>query len=107
MVRARKIIDKTSNTVTLSKTFFDISHLISENISVYPGDPKPEFDKISTIESDKVEVTKITMGSHTGTHIDAKRHFIADATGIDKEPLRKFIGQAQEIDFSKKPKVKA
>lgn len=90
------------NTVTLSRRFLDISRLINENMFIYPGDPKPKFEKISTIENDKVEVTRITLGSHTGTHIDAQKHFIYDGIGIDKEPLNKFIGEAYVIDLSNK-----
>jgi arylformamidase len=101
MDRSKKII-KNLNTITLSRTFLDISRLINENISIYPGDPKPKFDKVSTIENEQVEVTRITIGSHTGTHIDAQKHFIIHGTGIDKEPLRKFIGEANVIDLSNK-----
>ena len=59
---------------------------------VYPGDPQPEFKPISTIENQKVNVTRIVVGSHTGTHVDAQKHFIANGNSIDKEPLDKFMG---------------
>jgi kynurenine formamidase len=97
-----KRIQNEPRTITLSRTFFDISRLINENMAIYPGDPKPTFEKVSTIEKKQVEVTRITIGSHTGTHIDAQKHFISDGIGIDKEPLKKFIGQAHVIDLSNK-----
>ncbi|HET7642531.1 MAG TPA: cyclase family protein [Nitrososphaeraceae archaeon] len=101
MNESKKIQDE-PRTITLSRTFFDISRLINENMAIYPGDPKPNFDKVSTIDNNQVEVTRITIGSHTGTHIDAQKHFLSDGIGIDKEPLRKFIGQAHVIDLSNK-----
>ena len=101
MNESKKIQDE-SRTITLSRTFFDISRLINENMAIYPGDPKPNFEQVSTIDNNQVEVTRITIGSHTGTHIDAQKHFLSDGIGIDKEPLRKFIGQAHVIDLSNK-----
>jgi len=70
---------------------------------VYPGDPSPSFESYSTLQKDGVNLTKITMGSHTGTHVDAPRHFIRDGIGIDRIPLNKLIGEAYVADLSKKP----
>jgi kynurenine formamidase len=69
---------------------------------VYPGDPQPKFEAYSTIRDDKVNVARITIGSHTGTHVDAGWHFLPNGKGIDKEPLSKFIGEAIIIDVSDK-----
>ncbi len=70
---------------------------------IYPGDPSPSFEKYSTLQKDGVNLTKITMGSHTGTHLDAPRHFIPHGIGIDKIPPNKLIGEAYVADLSKKP----
>ncbi|MGB8035656.1 MAG: cyclase family protein [Nitrososphaeraceae archaeon] len=86
--------------ITISREFHDLTHLISQDMLVYPGDPQPEFEASATIEKEKVNVTRIVIGSHTGTHIDAQKHFIADGNGIDKEPLDKFIGEAVILDIS-------
>jgi len=70
---------------------------------IYPGDPSPSFENYSTIGEDGVNLTKIIMGSHTGTHLDAPRHFIQDGIGIDRIPPDKLIGEAYVADLSKKP----
>ena len=70
---------------------------------IYPGDPSPSFENYSTLQKDGVNLTKITMGSHTGTHLDAPRHFIPDGIGIDRIPPEKLIGEAYVADLSKKP----
>ena len=93
---------KGKNVITISRTFYDLTHLISKDIPVYPGDPKPEFEPFATIKQDKVNVTRMVIGSHTGTHVDAQKHFISHANGVDKEPLSKFIGEAVILDMSKK-----
>jgi arylformamidase len=70
---------------------------------IYPGDPSPSFENYSTLEKDGVNLTKLIMGSHTGTHLDAPRHFIRDGIGIDRIPPEKLIGEAYVADLSTKP----
>lgn len=76
----------------------DLTRPISQDMLVYPGDPHPKFESRATIKDNKVNVTKITLGSHTGTHIDAPWHFLQEGNSIDMEPLDKFIGEAVIID---------
>lgn len=87
-------------TIRISREFHDLTHLISHDMPVYPGDPQPEFESVATIEHEKINVTRILLGSHTGTHVDAQRHFIANGKGIDKEALDKFVGEAVVLDLS-------
>lgn len=70
---------------------------------IYPGDPSPSFVNYSTIEKNGVNLTRLTLGSHTGTHIDAPRHYIQDGIGVDKIAPRKLVGEAYVADLSKKP----
>ena len=88
--------------ITISRNFYDISHLISQDMKVFPGDPTPKFDAFFTIEKDNVNVSKITLGTHTGTHVDSQRHFINDGNAVEQESLSKFIGKAFVMDFSNK-----
>jgi arylformamidase len=68
------------NIIAISKaSFYDLTHLIHEGMPVYPGEPRPEFNPYFTLGKDKVNVTRLTIGSHTGTHIDAPKHFISNA----------------------------
>lgn len=80
---------------------YDLSHSINQEMPTYVGEPKPEFHPYSTIEKDKVNVTKITMSSHTGTHVDAPKHFLHEGQGIDRIPLATFAGDAITLDLSR------
>jgi kynurenine formamidase len=80
----------------------DLSRVISKGSLVYPGDPEPRLDPLSTIDNDGVNVTRITLGSHTGTHVDAQSHFLANGNRVENEPLKKFAGEALVIDASRK-----
>jgi arylformamidase len=81
----------------------DLTHELLNGMPVYPGDPSPSFVSYATLEKDGVNLTKLTLGSHTGTHIDAPRHFIPDGISVDQIPPSKLVGDAYVIDMSGKP----
>ena len=80
----------------------DLTHNLRNGMPVYPGDPSPSFELYRSLEKDGVNLTKIVMGSHTGTHLDAPKHFINDGIGIDQIPPHKLIGEAYVADLSGK-----
>ena len=69
-------------------------------MTVYPGDPLPSFESYATLEKNGVNLTKLTMGSHTGTHVDAPRHFIPNGIGIDQISPSKLMGETYVADLS-------
>lgn len=85
----------------------DLTRPISPDMQIYPGDPKPKFEQQRTIKDDKANLTRITLGSHTGTHVDAPWHFLQEGNSIDLEPLDKFVGEAAIIDASGKKSITA
>ncbi|KAK7472326.1 hypothetical protein VKT23_000445 [Stygiomarasmius scandens] len=81
----------------------DLSHPLDPNkITIYPGDPTLSCCPSSTVEKDGYSVTSISLGSHTGTHIDAPSHFFASGQTIDKVSLNTLIGPALIIDLTRK-----
>ncbi|OLD12030.1 MAG: hypothetical protein AUI97_08175 [Crenarchaeota archaeon 13_1_40CM_3_52_17] len=81
----------------------DLTHELYNGMPIYPGDPSPSFVSYATLGKNGVNLTKLTLGSHTGTHIDAPRHFILDGIGVDKIPPSKLVGEAYVCDMSGKP----
>ena len=71
----------------MHKKIIDISVGISPDMLIYPGDPKPQIETISSIETDGAKVSSISFGSHTGTHIDAPSHIFEDGVTIDRIQL--------------------
>ena len=81
----------------------DLTQELSNGMPIYPGDPAPSFKSYATIAKNGVNLTRLTLGSHTGTHIDAPIHFIPGGIGIDEIPPKRFIGEAYVADLSDKP----
>lgn len=76
----------------------DLSIPIDEKTPFYPGDPEPSVCLASRIAVDGFNVSKLELGSHTGTHCDAPYHFLEDGKKIDELPLSHFVGAASLID---------
>jgi arylformamidase len=85
------------------KNAVDLTHVLENGMPVYPGDPAPVFESYATLSKNGVNLTRLIMGSHTGTHIDAPRHFIDNGIGIDKILPDKLIGEGYVADLSRKP----
>jgi arylformamidase len=80
----------------------DLSHTIHDEIQIYPGDPLPSIKSGLTHEKDYCHVDVLTLGSHTGTHIDAPYHFLKAGKKIDELPARRFVGRGVLVDVSAK-----
>ena len=77
---------------------FDISIGIDENLPLWPGDPELRLHWAANIEQgDLVNLTELSMGIHTGTHIDAPLHFLPNGKPIDSLSLNVFVGEAQVV----------
>lgn len=81
----------------------DVSVPITDGMLSWPGDPKVHISRAMDIEKGApANVTKLNMGAHTGTHMDAPRHFLNKKAGIDKIPLDSVIGKARVIAIQNK-----
>lgn len=78
----------------------DLTHVVKPGMTVFPGTEPPVFEVGSTIEAEGFEEKKITLFSHTGTHMDAPAHIIPGARKLDQFPIEKFSGQACVVDVS-------
>lgn len=85
--------------MTAAKTFIDVSVPIRNAMMVYRGNPAVRMRAAMTLRRNGVNLSEICLGSHTGTHVDAPRHFIERGTGIDRVELRRFIGAAWVADL--------
>jgi arylformamidase len=80
---------------------YDITVPISAGRTpVYPGDPGIEIKQWAELsKGDAANVTHLSFGAHTATHIDAPAHFIAGAGKIDALPLDVMMGRARVLEI--------
>ena len=71
---------------------YDISQEVF-SCAVYPGDPKPEKQTLSsTASGDLYNLTAFSMCAHNGTHVDAPFHFLGDGKTVEQLELNVFAG---------------
>ncbi len=75
----------------------DISLPIYEGMITYPGNPEVV---IETIQGKHSRHAKITLGSHSGTHIDAPSHVFEGAKGIEGFDLAQLMGECRVFDMT-------
>ncbi len=78
----------------------DVTHIIANDMPVYPGTEQPVLTTACEIETDGFLEQKITFYSHTGTHIDAPAHIIKGAATLDLLPIHQFYGRAVRVDIT-------
>lgn len=73
----------------------DISVTIGEDLPIWPGSPGFRLDPLERMDEGAVaNVSQLTCDVHTGTHIDAPRHFVDDGKTVDQIPLDVLVGPA-------------
>lgn len=88
------------NSPEVSSQWLDVSVPIQAGMVHFPDNPPIEIDTISDVErGDLCTISKLTMGTHTGTHIDGPIHFLAGTPGTDAVPLENLIGPARVIEI--------
>ena len=86
-----------------SSELIDLTVNISPESRTWPGDKHPEFKQMATLVGDEVNISRLNMNLHTGTHIDAPSHFVADGATIDEIPLERCHGRAVVYRSPEKP----
>ncbi len=90
-----------------SSRWLDISVPLRNAMVHWPSDPPVRIENVKDIEHGASStLSVISMGSHTGTHMDAPLHFIRQGIGIDKMPLDTTVGRARVIEIHDSESIK-
>lgn len=87
-------------------TFVDLSYPLSSNTPLFPGTPCVELESIERTEDPpptgrrSLNVTRLSMVVHTGTHMDAPFHFFPSGLTIDQMPLEQCMGPASLLKLT-------
>lgn len=77
---------------------YDITVPVSNELPTWPGDPAVEItDWRALANGDTANVSNLTLGAHTGTHVDAPAHFIEGAAKIESLSLEALIGEVEVV----------
>jgi len=79
---------------------YDISMEIKEDMIVYPGNPSPKITRYANIPKQKTNESRIILGSHTGTHVDAPLHIKNNGISVKDMDLYSFYGECKVLDLT-------
>lgn len=87
--------------------WMDVTIAITNDMVTWPGDQKVRISRSSSIGIDGAvaNVTSLSLSAHTGTHIDAPLHFVADGTDIAGVQLSTLIGLARVLHIQDQQKI--
>lgn len=81
--------------------WIDISQTLSPRIAHWPGDTPFQFNTpVTKVQTGSVNIGKLTMSPHTGTHVDAPFHFDDDGETVEAINVNLYIGEAKMIDLT-------
>jgi arylformamidase len=81
----------------------DVSVPLSSGMPTYPGNPEFELHPVKRIANgDTANNSRLVMGTHTGTHVDAPKHFLDDGVGVEGLRLDLLIGRARVVEVNKR-----
>jgi arylformamidase len=74
----------------------------------WPDNPPIEVVRVMDMaRGDPATVSRLSLGVHTGTHVDAPVHFLADGAGVDAVPLDQLLGEARVVEVTDGPSIGA
>lgn len=81
-------------------TIYDVSVPVANGGVVYPGNPEIHITPQQEVaKGDGANVSSVAFGSHTGTHVDAPKHFFDEGVTVDRLPLDVLMGPAVLVAF--------
>jgi len=86
----------------------DVSVPLRSGMVHWPDNPPVRIERMLDMERGNVaNVSSLSLGAHTGTHMDAPLHFVRGGQGMDAMPLGATIGRARVIEIRDPTSIKA
>lgn len=76
----------------------DLTHPIAAGMPFYPGTESPSVASAFTVADHGFAELRLTLLTHTGTHLDTPAHMLAGGPDLDAYPADRFVGPAAVVD---------
>ena len=86
-------------------TVYDVTVPLVPGLPVYPGDPPFEIEPVQRLGSGPFSLSRMSLATHTGTHVDAPAHFVAGGATIDLLPLEILLGKARVVEIPARERI--
>ncbi|MEN8614573.1 cyclase family protein [Dehalogenimonas sp. THU2] len=87
--------------------WIDISVTLCDGMVHWPGDPPVRIERVQDLaKGDSHTLSQLTMGSHSGTHVDAPAHFLKGAAAVDELDPGVLLGPARVVEIDDMESIK-
>jgi arylformamidase len=83
----------------------DITVPLAPGLPAYPGDPPVAIDAVQRAGDAPYGLARLSLTTHSGTHVDAPAHFVAGGTTVDALPLEILIGKSRVVEILGRERV--
>jgi arylformamidase len=83
----------------------DVTIPLTAGLPVYPGDPPFEIESLQVAGADAFGLSRMSLGTHTGTHVDAPAHFVPEGASIDALALEILTGKARVVEILARERI--
>ena len=91
----------------MGKKWIDISVSLHSGMVHWPDNPPVKIERMKDMDKGAVcNVSVMSLGAHTGTHMDAPLHFFKNGKSLDKLPLEATIGPARVVEIKDREMVR-
>ena len=78
---------------------YDLTHRVESGMQTYPGDPAVEVTPVAEMDADGYRVSRLELGTHSGTHVDAPSHTEPDGATLGEFGINAFRFDARRVDL--------
>ena len=94
--------------MSVHRRIYDVTMPVSPSLPVWPGDPPVEVKRLMCIEEGApYNLSRLSLSTHAGTHVDAPAHFLAGGSSVERLPLEVLLGEAVVVDVSGEREITA
>lgn len=92
----------------MKRPWKDVSVPLRDGMIHWPGDPECHIKRVVSMDDGAVcNLTHLSLSAHTGTHMDAPRHFVADGKTMEQMPLEAVIGRCRVFEMECEDQITA
>ncbi len=84
---------------------YDVTVPLAPGLPVYPGDPPFEIEPVQRLGSAPFSLSRMSLATHTGTHVDAPAHFLPGGATIDSLSPEILIGKARVVEILARERI--
>ena len=80
--------------------WIDLTVTLHNDLVHWPGNPPIQIQTLQDMkQGDPKNLSAFSMGAHSGTHMDAPKHFMKDGISLDRLLLEVVVGAARVIEI--------